>query len=252
MDLRAEYCPSSLLVDGCPVELSQGALEYFEENASRYVAMLSLISRILMLVPFIKFPRNINSAISFNQLHPFANVSAITVSDVSVDNYRHDVLWDGSNKPVVFSMLASVHASNIIQPLQLKNYKMKSLTVIPFGNSWHKFEDLLGRLYGAGEMQGPFEYGCLLKLTTRRERGFSGQFILSSSVISDTMMTIAAASSAPSALAATPRKNLKAFGSSRPTPSTLWFERKQPSCLNFTDDGMCFFVFSYAPLIFFT
>lgn len=35
--MRAEYCPSSLLVDGCPVELSQGALDFFDDNASRYV-----------------------------------------------------------------------------------------------------------------------------------------------------------------------------------------------------------------------
>jgi hypothetical protein len=84
------------------------------------------------------------------------------------------VLWDGSNKPVVFSMLASVHASNIIQPLQLKNYKIKSLIVIPFGDSWRKFENFLGSLYGAGEMQGPFEYGCLLRLTSHREGGYTG------------------------------------------------------------------------------
>lgn len=40
-DMRAEYCPSGLLVDGCPVELSQGALEYFDEHASRYVDALT-------------------------------------------------------------------------------------------------------------------------------------------------------------------------------------------------------------------
>jgi hypothetical protein len=84
------------------------------------------------------------------------------------------MLWDGSNKPVVFSMLASVHASNIIQPLQLKNYKIKSLIVIPFGDSWRKFENFLVSLYGAGEMQGPFEYGCLLRLTSRCEGGYTG------------------------------------------------------------------------------
>lgn len=170
--MRAECCPSALLVDGCPVELSQGALDYFDENATRYVLALSLISLISQKLN--EFTRNMNSAISFGRLLPFANISALTVEDVSVDNFRHDVLWDGSNKPVVFSMLASVHASNIIQPLQLKNYKIKSLTVIPFGDSWRKFEKLLGSLYGAGEMQGPFEYGCLLRLTSRREGGFSG------------------------------------------------------------------------------
>ena len=103
---------------------------------------------------------------------PFANISALKPDDVSVDNFRHDVLWDGTNKPVVFSMLGSIHASNVIQPLQLKNYKIKSLTVIPFSDSWCKFEKFLGGLFGAGEMLGPFEYGCLLKLTSRREGAF--------------------------------------------------------------------------------
>lgn len=47
MDMRAEYCPSALLVDGCPVELSEGALEYFDENVGRYETS-SLISQTLM------------------------------------------------------------------------------------------------------------------------------------------------------------------------------------------------------------
>ena len=114
-----------------------------------------------------------DAAISFNRLLPFADVGALTAGDVSVDNFRHDVHWAGSNKPVVFTMLASVHASNVIQPLQLKNYKIKSLIVVPFGDSWRKFEKFLGSLYGTGEMQGPFEYGCLLRLTSRREGGFT-------------------------------------------------------------------------------
>lgn len=45
MDMRAEFCPSALLVDGCPVELSQGALEFFDENASRYVVVFAHIFR---------------------------------------------------------------------------------------------------------------------------------------------------------------------------------------------------------------
>ena len=44
MDMRAEYCPSALMVNGCLVELSQGALEFFDDDASRYVLALSLIS----------------------------------------------------------------------------------------------------------------------------------------------------------------------------------------------------------------
>ncbi|KAF8800471.1 hypothetical protein BYT27DRAFT_7313649 [Phlegmacium glaucopus] len=197
VDLRAEYCPSGFLVDSCPMELGSGAFEYFDEIINR----------------------NLDSAVSFKQFQPFASVDAIAVSDVSVDNFRHDVLWEGSHKPVVFSMLSSVHASNIIQPLQLKNYKIKGLTVVPYGDSWHGFEAFLGGLYGPGEMQGPFEYGCLLKLTSRREGGYGG----TSSLVPSTPTT-------------TPRKNLKAFASSRTKTSTLWFDRKQPSCMNFTDD----------------
>ena len=183
-----------------------------------------------------------HAAISFNQLLPFADIGALTAGDVFVDNFRHNMLWASSNKPVVFTMLASVHASNIIQPVQLKNYKIKSLIVVPFGDSWRKFEKFLGSVYGTGEMQGPFEYGCLLRLTSRREGVFSGGSSTSKlfCLISD-MITKGAASSTSSAVPATPRKNLKAFTSSRPTSSALWFERKQSSCVNFTDDSKCFF-----------
>lgn len=53
-------------------------------------------------------------------------------------------------------------------------------------------------------------------------------------------------SSVPSTpAAATPKKNLKAFASSHTRSSTLWFDRKQPSCLNFTDDSKSF-VFSWS------
>ena len=65
-------------------------------------------------------------------------------------------------------MLVSVYSCNVIQPLQLKNYKMKVLTEIPYGESWHQFEIFLGGLYGAGE------YGCLLKLSSRREGMYGG------------------------------------------------------------------------------
>ena len=51
---------------------------------------------------------------------------------------------------------------------------------------------------------------------------------------------IVGTSSVPSTPAATPKKNLKAFASSRTKASTLWFDRKQPSCLNFTDDSKVF------------
>lgn len=59
---------------------------------------------------------------------------------------------------------------------------------------------------------------------------------------------VASASSAPPP---TPRKNLKAFSSSRPTASSSWYERKQPSCVNFNDDSKFLFVFGCAPLIIF-
>ena len=167
--MRAEYCPSVLLVDGCPMELGPGAFEFFDDNTNRYVCHLFYSSK-----TYILYFRSLNSAVSFKHLQPFANISSLVVGDVSIDNFRHDILWECSKKPVVFSMLASVYSCNVIQPLQLKNYKMKVLTVIPYGESWRQFEIFLGGLYGAGEIQGPFEYGCLLKLSSRREGTYGG------------------------------------------------------------------------------
>ena len=37
VDMRAEYCPSALLVDGCPMELGSGAFEFFDEDINRSV-----------------------------------------------------------------------------------------------------------------------------------------------------------------------------------------------------------------------
>jgi hypothetical protein len=171
VNLRAEYCPSALLVDDSPVVLGPGVFEFFDEDIIMFVCQLS---QSLKAYAFIVLYRCLKSAVSFKQLQPFANISSLTVGDVSIDNFCHEVLWESSKKPVVFSMLASVHSCNIMQPLQLKNYKIKALTVVPYGDSWHRFGMLLSGLYGPGEMQGPFEYGCLLKLTSRREGGYSG------------------------------------------------------------------------------
>ena len=104
---------------------------------------------------------------------------------------------------------------------------------------------LLGGLYGAGDMQGPFEYGCLLKLTSRREGGYGGYsgkctLLFFFFYISDLFLKIGTTSVPSTPVATTPKKNLKAFASSRTKSSTLWFDRKQPSCLNFTDDSKCF------------
>lgn len=119
----------------------------------------------------------------------------------------------------------------------MKNYKIRALTVVPLGVAWEKFRVMLAGLYGSGEMLGPYEYGCLLRLTSRREGAFGGLSRLS--VALSLSYACIGSTSVPAVPAGTPRKNAKAFSSSREKAATVWFDRKQPSCLNFDDDRKC-------------
>ena len=47
-DMRAEYCPLTLLVDGCPMELGPGAFEFFDKKINKYVCRNYLNPQTLM------------------------------------------------------------------------------------------------------------------------------------------------------------------------------------------------------------
>lgn len=81
-------------------------------------------------------------------------------------------MWQGQNRSVIFTMLGSVQSCRLVEPTTFGQHLCKAITIIPFGEAWRKFQLFLGNLYAKGQMRGPFEYGCLLTLSGRRE-GYS-------------------------------------------------------------------------------
>jgi len=108
----------------------------------------------------------------FKELQPFVNVSAVLRKQVYAEKFRHHVMWQGRNRSVIFMMLGSIQSCNIVEPTSIGQYVCRAITIIPYGDAWRSFQIFLGQLYGEGQMRGPFEYGCLLTLSSRRE-GYS-------------------------------------------------------------------------------
>jgi len=118
--------------------------------------------------------RSIKSAVRFKELRPFVNVTAAPRERIYAERFKHHVMWQGQNRSVLFTMVGSVQSCNIIQPASIGQHVCKTITIVPYGKSWRKFLLFLGELYGQGQMRGPFEYGCLLTLSSRREGYSSG------------------------------------------------------------------------------
>ena len=123
--------------------------------------------------------RSIFSAIRFKELRPFVNVTTTSRNRIYAEKFKHHVMWQGQNHSVIFTMLGSVQACHLIQPTTIGQHICKAITIIPYGEAWRRFQVLLGELYGQGQMRGPFDYGCLLTLSGRRE-GYSSGKCLSS------------------------------------------------------------------------
>lgn len=243
MDLRAEYCPSALLVDGCPVELSAGALEYFDENTRRYVVLLSPISRIVMRPHFNLPGTSIPPSPSLSSfLSPTLALLQLLMSPLTTSVMMcfgmapTSLLFFRCLHPFMPQILSNHYNWRIIKSSRLLSYRLG----IPGADLKHYWAAcmVLARCRDHLSMAVSWSWPVVV-------RGGSAvsQFLLF--LCNFWYVSIGMAASTPSTPASTPRKNLKAFASSRPTPSTLWFERKQPSCMNFTDDSKYFFVFGY-------
>lgn len=118
--------------------------------------------------------RSILSAMWFKELRPFVNVSAAPRERIYAERFKHHVMWQGLNRSVLFTMLGSVQTCNLVEPTSFGQYVCKAITIIPYGEAWRTFQVFLGGLYGQGQMRGPFEYGCLLTLSSRHEGYSSG------------------------------------------------------------------------------
>lgn len=115
------------------------------------------------------FYRSISNALRFGELRPFVNVTSVPRSRIYAEKFKNHVMWSGQNRSVIFTMLGSVQGCHIIEPTIIGQHMCKAITIVPYGEAWRKFQVFMGDLYGRGQMRGPFEYGCLLTLSGRRE-----------------------------------------------------------------------------------
>lgn len=125
---------------------------------------------------------SINHALQFGELRPFVNVTAVPRSRIFAEKFKNHIMWNGQNRSVIFTMLGSVQGCHIVTPTAIGQYICKAITIVPYGEAWRKFQLLMGDLYGIGQMRGPFDYGCLLTLSSRRE-GYSSPGMLSFFII---------------------------------------------------------------------
>lgn len=152
-------------------------------------------------------------------------------------------MWSGQNRSVIFTMLGSVQACHIIEPTTIGQQVCKAITIVPYGEAWRKFQEFMGNLYGHGQMRGPFDYGCLLTLSGRRE-GYAtpgvllpfSLLLLLTSNLSLNLDNLGFGTSNP----VTPKKNMKAFGASGSVASSEWYDAKLQNCIDFDKPGMSF------------
>ena len=171
---------STMLMDPPPVLLIfymfcmmwRHLLSSFRELSSfSRVQLISLcFASFAFTILFISFSiRSILSALQFQELHPFVNITMAPRQGIYAEKFKHHIMWQGQNRSVLFTMLGSVQGCHLVEPTTIGQHACKSITIVPYGHAWHKFYEFLGRLYGQGSMRGPFEYGCLLTLSGRRE-----------------------------------------------------------------------------------
>ena len=165
-------CPTHLLHvsdDGSsPIELVSGAFELFKGAARKFVYCL-LRFHLSYCIPHLRL---ISSALHSKELRPFVNVTAAPCQGIYAEKFKHHVMWQDQNRSVLFTMIGSVQGCHLVELTTLGQHVCKSITIVPYGKAWRKFHEFLGQLYGQGQMRGPFEYGCLLMLSGRRE-GYS-------------------------------------------------------------------------------
>jgi hypothetical protein len=181
--------------------------------------------------------RSINNALQFGELRPFVNVTAVPRSRIFAEIFKNHVMWSGQNRSVIFTMLGSVQGCHLVEPTTLGQHTCKAITIIPYGEAWRKFQVFMGGFYGHGQMQGPFDYGCLLTLSGRREGYTSPGMFLSMFLVS---ILILSQENFGISNPVTPKKNSRAFGGSGATASSEWFDAKLQNCIDFDKPSMSF------------
>lgn len=108
------------------------------------------------------------ASVEFKSLPPFVNPSTFPPGDLSISDYRN-VIWPGSKENAVCMMFGAVYSCNIIHYAMAGTNKIRALTIIPSATAFDSFRQFLQKQYAVTDLYGPFDYGCLLSFTSRRE-----------------------------------------------------------------------------------
>ena len=185
------------------------------------------------------------AALNFKALLPFVNPSNFPPAELAISDYRN-VIWPGSKDNAVCMMLGAVHSCNIIHYTMAGSNKIRALSLIPSAAAFDNFRHFLWQKYAASDIYGPFDYGCLLTFTSRRE-GLTSSCWLStlscSSCISDFFID---GSSQPQFSPERRKRNMKLFGSlATAPPATFWYEKNFPPFVNYDQDSTCTRLFRF-------
>jgi hypothetical protein len=184
--------------------------------------------------------RSLMASVEFNSLYPFVNPARFSPDGLTISDYKN-VMWPDSKENAVCMMLGAVHSCNIIHPTAAGNNKIRALTIIPSTPAYQDFQHFLWKKYSTSVLYGPFDYGCLLTFTSRRE-GLTSScklFLFSLLHIIYLIRSLADGSSQPQATSKGRKRNMKAFGSSAAAPpAALWYEKNFPPFIDYDQDSM--------------
>lgn len=177
------------------------------------------------------------ASLNFKSLPPFVNPSNFPSGDLTMSDYRN-VIWPNSKGNAVCMMFGAVYSCNIIHYAMAGPNKIRALTIIPSSTSFDGFRRFLWNLYDTPDIYGPFDYGCLLTFTSRRE-GLTSSCELSApaypSFISDVLIDGPSQSQVPPD---NRKRNMKLFRSSATSdPATHWYEKNFPPFVNYDQDS---------------
>ena len=108
------------------------------------------------------------ASVQFSSMYPFVNPSNFSPDGLAVSDYK-SITWPDSKENAVCMMLGAVHSCNIIHSTTTGANRVRSVTIIPSTPAFNDFQHFLWKKYSTSILYGPFDYGCLLTFTTRRE-----------------------------------------------------------------------------------
>ncbi|KAF8803154.1 hypothetical protein BYT27DRAFT_7260466 [Phlegmacium glaucopus] len=159
------------------------------------------------------------ASVQFDSLYPFVNPSKFSPDGLAISDYKN-ITWPGSKENAVCVMIGAVNSCNIIHPMTAGANRIRALTIIPSIPAYHNFQHFLWKKYSTSILYGPFDCGCLLTFTSRRE-GLMSSY----------------GSSQPPVISKGRKRNMKAFGSSAAAPpATLWYEKNFPPFIDYDQD----------------